>query len=102
VHVDGLEAGFGEGVGHLDVRVDALLAQDGDAGGRFGAAESCLAPSPLRGEGWGEAQVDMQAGIVHITRRRMLAVRARRVVALLADLPADAVPHLVQVEPAWR
>jgi hypothetical protein len=39
----------------------------------------------------------MQAGIGHIAGRRVLAVRAGRVVALLADLPADAVPDLVQV-----
>ena len=29
VHIEGLESGLGHGVAHLDMRVDALLAQDG-------------------------------------------------------------------------
>ena len=30
VDVKGVKTGFGEAIGHLDMRVDALLAQDGD------------------------------------------------------------------------
>ena len=64
----GLEARLGEGVGHLHVRVDALLAQDGDAGpwtaGGRGAPTPALPAGgresnafvlpPPPGEGWGE------------------------------------------------
>ena len=91
-----------------------------------GASMPGLAPSPLWGEGGGEgrgwprgggaapipafpqrgkafvrggieSQVHVQALIGRITRRRVLGVGAGRVVALAGDLPAHAVPHLLQV-----
>jgi hypothetical protein len=70
VHVEGLEAGLGEGVGHLHMRVDALLAQDGHLrAGRFrkGAATSLA---------WVEAQVHMQAGVAGSARRRVFGIGA--------------------------
>ena len=39
----------------------------------------------------------MQTGIGQIAHRRMLRIGSRWVVALLADLPADGVPNLMQV-----
>ena len=68
VHVEGVEAGLRHRVAHLDVAVDALLAQDGELGPRRG--------DERRGDVLGrvEAQVHVQARVVGAARRR----RARR------------------------
>jgi hypothetical protein len=96
VHVEGLEARLGEGVGHLDVGVDALLAQDGHA--RAGTANHYIMDSCLGIFGAGQSHVslqifgqhDGQAGVCRVARRGMLGIGARGVVALLGDLPAHA------------
>jgi hypothetical protein len=91
VNVKGLETRFGEGIGHLHMRVDALLAQDGDL--RSGQVqEGCR-----QVDGRIEGQRHVQAGVGGIASHRVFGIRAGRVVALLADLPAHAVPDLVQV-----
>ena len=92
VHIEGLEAGFAEGVGHLDLRIDALLAQHRHARARQQQRRGwrCSHRQRLR-------QVQMQSRVARITCARVLSVSAHRVVTALTDLPADRVPDLLQV-----
>ena len=78
-------------VAHLDMAVHALLAQDRDL---RPAPARCAPPAPRRGV---EAQMHVQARVVARARRRVLGVRAGRVVAQPGDAPAHLVPGLVQV-----
>ena len=91
VHVEGVEAGLRHRVAHLDLRVDALLAQDGELRPRV--------VDERRGDVLGrvEAQVQVQAGVVRRAGRGVLGVGAGRVVALRGDAPAHLVPGLVQL-----
>ena len=93
VHVEGVEAGLVHRVAQLDVAVDALLAQDGELGARRQVQRG-------RGDGVERAsnvRCTMQAGVVGRAGRRVLGIRALRVVAQARDAPADLVPRLLQV-----
>ncbi|ABM42454.1 conserved hypothetical protein [Acidovorax sp. JS42] len=92
VYVERLEARLGEGVGHLHMRVHALLAQH-----RHTRARACGDVRRGHVVQWVERELHVHAGVCGITGRGVLAVSAGGVVALLADLPAHRVPHLVQV-----
>ena len=91
VHVEGLEAGFGEGVGHFHMRVHALLAQDGDLGPCQVQERRGRVLRRVERERHMRARVVLRAG------GRVFGVGTGRVVALLANLPAHAVPDLMQV-----
>ena len=92
MHIEGVKAGLREGVGHFHMGVHALLAQDGD---RRAAQQHRrgLGQHGLHRLG----QVNMQARIVRAPCGSMFGIRARRVVAPLANFPRDAVPDLLQV-----
>ena len=92
MHIDRIKPGLGEGVSHFHMRVHTLLAQDGD----LGAAQI----EERRGHilGGVEAQRHLQAWVFDQAGGRVLGIGTGRVVALLIDLPAHAVPDLVQIE----
>ena len=94
--VHGLEARLGEGVGHLDMRVDALLSQDGDLGSREMDRRGVDSRSPNGGLNalW---EKDVQARVCRIANGCVFQIGAGGVVTQLADLPAHVVPDLVQV-----
>jgi hypothetical protein len=75
------------------MRIDALLAQDRHfgAGGVDSRRRRCGGGHGVAGE------VHVQAGVGRVTGGGVLGIGAGGVVALLADLPAHAVPDLVQV-----
>jgi len=90
VDVEGVEAGRVERVAHLDLRVDALLAQDRH-----------LRPRSVHERGGHvlgrvEAQVQRQQRL-RVSHGRVLGVGAGRVVARARDLPADLVPGREQL-----
>ena len=91
VNVVSLKTGLGEGVGHLHMGVHALLTQHRHTGlglvyrGRRGR----VMPSQ-----W---QVQMQTGVRRVPRGGVLLVSSEWVVTLTGNLPADAVPHLLQI-----
>ena len=91
VHVVRLETGFVKGIGHFHMRVDTLLAQDR----HFGTGQVQERGGHIVGRV--KAQRHMHAGVVGPPGSTVLGIGASRVVALLADFPADAVPDLVQV-----
>jgi len=82
-----------EGVGHFDVRVHALFAQDGD----FGPGLQNSGGAALAGV---EGQVDVQPRVGGLACCGVFGIGTGGVVALLVDAPAHAVPHLVQVSQA--
>src|SRR5690606_35446034 len=90
VHVDGGEAGAGEGCGHFHLTVDALLAQDGYRRTHAGVDE-----------GRGHVLVGVvaehgaQAGLVVVGQTFELLVGAFGVVARTLDLPAGLAPGLL-------
>ena len=87
-----IEAGLRHRIGHLEMRIDALLAQDGD--GRAARAHS------RRGHGGAihfERQVQVQARVGRIADTGMLGIGRGRVVALPRDAPADLVPLRQQI-----
>ena len=91
VHVIGVEAGLRHGVGHLDMRVDALLAQDRDLGAHAAGDE-----------GGGDVLLDVEGrqpvqALAGRAGQRMLLVRAGRVVAIAGDAPGHLVPLLLQL-----
>src|SRR5690606_3186050 len=92
VHVDGGEAGAGEGGSHLDLAVDALLAQDGNRRAHAGVDVGC-----------GDIFVDvvaehgLKAGVLVVGQPLVLLVGAFGVVAQALDLPAGFAPGLLPV-----
>ena len=92
VYVQRLKARTVKGVGHFHMRIDALLAQNGHA--RAGGVDSGRGIRHGIGR---EGEMHMHAGILGCALAGMFAVGTGRVVALLADFPAHAVPHLVQL-----
>ena len=79
-HVDvvGVEAGLVHRVAHLDVAVDALLAQDRDLRARAEVERTARAHVARPGV---EGEVDVQARVVGVAGGRVLGVGAGRVVA---------------------
>mmetsp|Transcript_1244 Transcript_1244/g.3529 ORF Transcript_1244/g.3529 Transcript_1244/m.3529 type:complete len:575 (+) Transcript_1244:2156-3880(+) len=87
VHVGALEATERHRIGHLDMRVDALLAQDGHLGPRAGDD----------GRGFRrERQVHVQARVTGLAGGGMFGIGTGRVVAQPGDAPAHLVPGLLQ------
>ena len=91
VNVKGFKARFGERIGHLDMRVHALLSQHGHA--RAGEHQR-RTERTLRSR-FGD--MHMQTWVKRVACRCVLGVGAGGVVAQLANLPAGAVPDLMQV-----
>ncbi len=90
--VERLEPGAVERVGRLDVRVDALLAQDRDARAGAQVEEGCRHVI-----GRVERRRHVQPGVVVGPEGRVLLVGALRVVAQRRDPPRHLVPRLGQV-----
>ena len=91
VHIVRFKTSSVERVGHLDMRVHPLLSKDGD----FGAREIQKGRSHI--DCRIKTERHMQARIVCTASGGVFGISARRVVPLLANLPAYAVPNLVQV-----
>src|SRR5579875_54373 len=90
VDVDGGEPGAVEGVGHLVLAVDALLAEDGDAGACDVEERRTYALGEVEGHLHGEA------GTIGVVEQRELLGGAGRVVAEGGDVEAGLGPKLVQ------
>ena len=91
VHVDSGKTCLVHHVGRLDVRVDALLAQDGDARTHAGGDE-------WRGDVLVLVERDdrRHARILHVQQAVVFGVRASRIVAQAGDAPARFAPQAVQ------
>ena len=91
VNVVGLKTGLGEGVGHLHMGVHALLSQHRHTGLGLVNKRRCNRVVPTLG------QMQVQTGVRRITRSGVFLVSSKGVVTLTGNLPADAVPYLLQV-----
>ena len=95
VHVVRLETGFVKSVGHFHMRIDTLLTQDRHFRAR--QIQEWRGHVVCRIDGRVKAQRHMHAGVIGAACGSVLGIGASKVVALLANLPAHAVPDLVQV-----
>ena len=91
VNVIGFKACLGKGVGHLHMGVHALLAQHRHTGLGLVNKRRCSCVVPPLG------QMQVQTGVRRVPRGGVFLVSSEGVVTLTGNLPADAVPHLLQV-----